>query len=112
MALVKEEIPVLKNFNTLHFIPSPLMYRPPCKMGNQNLCSLHRWARYFKKVAERALALYKAFKAIAALKNKKKTLKRYTYRYMARAPSSPQSGVISIYGEYLARIPAPPPVTS
>ena len=38
---------------------------------------VHRWARYFKKVAERALnarkkfsalALYKAFKAIAALK--------------------------------------------
>ena len=35
-------------------------------------CTLHRWARYFKKVAERALALalYKAFKAIAALKKK------------------------------------------
>ena len=41
---------------------------------------IHRWARYFKKVAERALnakknfkalALYKAFKAIAALKKKK-----------------------------------------
>ena len=40
---------------------------------------MHRWARYFKKVAERALnakknfkvlALYKAFKAIAALKKK------------------------------------------
>ena len=39
----------------------------------------HRWARYFKKVAERALnakkkfkalALYKAFKAIAAQKKK------------------------------------------
>ena len=36
---------------------------------------IHRWARYFKKVAERALnalalALYKAIKAIAALKKK------------------------------------------
>ena len=28
------------------------------------------------------------------------------------APSSPQSGVISVGGEYLARIPAPPPMTS
>ena len=47
----------------------------------------HRWACYFKKVAERALnakkifcnsakalALYKAFKAIAALKKKFKAL--------------------------------------
>ena len=39
-------------------------------------CTLHRWARYFKKVAERALALalYKAFKAIAAQKKKFKAL--------------------------------------
>ena len=53
---------------------------------NEDNYNNHRWARYFKKVAERALnakknfkalALYKAFKAIAAQKKKFKALKHY-----------------------------------